>query len=179
MTVTDSATHTATAPFTLPMSGILTITTAALPLATVNVFYSPTLAATGGDGVYTWSGTGLPTGLAISAAGVLSGSLSQAGPYPFRITVNDAQSSVASKNFTLLVSTGLPLSFVTQSLTSLRGQHELLQPDCRHGRRPALHLLAGFHRQPGRLLDFRRRIAQRHASLGRHDRHPRSRDRPA
>ena len=117
VTVTDSATHTATAPFTLPMSGILAITTAALPLATVNVFYSQTLAATGGDGVYTWSGTGLPTGLAISAAGVLSGSLSQAGPYLFRITVNDAQGSVASKNFTLLVSTGLPLSFVTQNLT--------------------------------------------------------------
>jgi hypothetical protein len=117
VTVTDSATHTATAPFTLPMSGILAITTAALPLATVNVFYSQTLAATGGDGVYTWSGTGLPTGLAISAAGVLSGSLSQAGPYLFRITVNDTQGSVASKNFTLLVSTGLPLSFVTQNLT--------------------------------------------------------------
>jgi hypothetical protein len=118
VTVTDSATHSATSTFTVPMNGSLTITTASLPLATVNVYYSKTLAATGGDGVYTWSATGLPSGLSISAAGVLSGSVSQAGPYPFAITVNDTKGSVASKNFTLLVSTGLPLSYVTQNLTS-------------------------------------------------------------
>jgi hypothetical protein len=95
----------------------LSIATTALPVATVNVPYSTTLAAAGGDGVYTWSATGLPTGLSISAAGVLSGSLSQAGPYSFKITVNDSLNSVASSPFTLLVSTGLPLSFVTQSLS--------------------------------------------------------------
>jgi hypothetical protein len=117
-TVTDSATHSATSTFTVPMNGSLTITTASLPLATVNVFYSQTLAATGGDGVYTWSATGLPSGLSISPAGVLSGSVSQAGPYSFPITVNDTKGSVASKSFTLLVSTGLPLSYVTQNLTS-------------------------------------------------------------
>jgi hypothetical protein len=118
VTVTDSAAHSVTATFTLPVTSPLTIITASLPLATVNVVYSQTLTATGGDGTYSWSASGLPSGLSMSAAGVLSGSVSVAGPYPFQVTVNDTQKATASKNFTLLVSTGLPLSYVTQNLTA-------------------------------------------------------------
>jgi hypothetical protein len=118
VTVTDSGSHSVTAPFTLPVNGSMSIGTAALPVATVNVPYSTTLAATGGNGVYTWSAKGLPAGLTISAGGVLSGSLAQAGPYPFQITVADSQTATASSSFTLLVSTGMPLSFATQSLSA-------------------------------------------------------------
>ena len=116
VTVTDSASHSATVPFTLPVNGSLAITTAALPLATANVQYSTPLSATGGSGVYTWSATSLPAGLAISSTGVLSGKIPQAGPYTFQVTVTDSHSSTSSMPFTLLVSTGFPLSFVTQSL---------------------------------------------------------------
>jgi len=50
------------------------ITTDSLPNGTVGVNgYSTTLAASGGTAPYTWSATGLPGGLTLSAAGVLSG----------------------------------------------------------------------------------------------------------
>ncbi len=96
----------------------LSIGTATLPLATATKAYSTTLTAAGGTSPYIWSSTNLPAGLTISAAGVLSGSVAQAGPYPVQATVFDSLTSVASRNYTLLVSTGLPLSFITQSLNS-------------------------------------------------------------
>ncbi len=77
---TDSATPT---PFT-SVSGSLTlivnpvplaITSASLPSGTVNSAYSYQLTSTGGTGAITWSLTGgtLPTGISLSAGGLLSG----------------------------------------------------------------------------------------------------------
>ena len=117
VTVTDSASHSATAAFTLPVNASLAITTAALPPATLNVPYATTLAATGGSGVYAWSATGLPPWLTLSIGGTLSGTPPQALPAPFLVTVTDSYASTSSRSFTLLVATGVPLSFVTQSLS--------------------------------------------------------------
>jgi len=116
-TVTDFASNSASAIFTLPVEPSLTITTAALPAATASVLYSTPLAATGGVGSYTWSASGLPAGLTLSAAGVVTGTLA-AGSYTFTATVYDTETSVASKNYTLTVSTVTVsnLSLVTSSL---------------------------------------------------------------
>jgi hypothetical protein len=60
-----------------------------------------TLAATGGTGSYTWSvSAGLPAGLTLNQAGLLSGTPSAAGPFTFTVTVN----GTVSKQFTLFVS---------------------------------------------------------------------------
>ena len=59
----------------------LTIMTTSLPDAVQGIAYSRTLAATGGTGTNTWSlATGsLPTGLTLSAAGVISGTRTATG----------------------------------------------------------------------------------------------------
>jgi hypothetical protein len=113
VTVTDSQNNTSTAPVTFTVSPALSVSTVSLPVAAVNGAYSTNLGATGGVPQYTWSSTNLPNGLAISTAGVLSGTLAQAGSYPLQVTVWDSETSVASQTFTLLVSTGSPLSFAT------------------------------------------------------------------
>jgi hypothetical protein len=113
VTVTDSQNNTATAPVTITVNAPLSITTASLPEAAASVAYSTTLTAAGGIPPYTWSSANLPNGLAISAVGVLSGTVAQPGSYPVAVTVWDSGTSAASQNFTLMVSIGPPLSFVT------------------------------------------------------------------
>jgi hypothetical protein len=78
----------------------LTITTASLPAASRGGSYSSTLAATGGDGVYTWSadGTDLLTnfGLTISSGGLISGTVSgtaTAQNITFRVTDSGARTT--------------------------------------------------------------------------------------
>jgi hypothetical protein len=51
----------------------LAVTTVTLPAATVGVAYTATLHAAGGTEPYTWTATGLPSGLTLSSSGVLSG----------------------------------------------------------------------------------------------------------
>ncbi|MFC1660074.1 putative Ig domain-containing protein [Gemmatimonadota bacterium] len=71
----------------------LAITTTTLPGGTVGTAYSQTLAATGGDGTYTWSlasGT-LPGGLSLAAGtGVISGTPTTAGTSNFTVQVASA-----------------------------------------------------------------------------------------
>ncbi len=118
VTVTDSANIFVTVPFSITVSPTLTVTTAAIPSGLSGLNYSTLLSATGGVGPYTWSATGLPAGLTLSSAGILSGTAPPTGSYPFVFTVYDTQTSIATKNLGLLVSTGSPLSFTTQLLNS-------------------------------------------------------------
>jgi hypothetical protein len=91
----------------------LTITTASpLPSGAWGVAYSPlTLAATGGTPPYSWSkedppinGNLLPSGLSLSAGGVLSGTPTRGGQtYGFWIRVTDSLGATATKTFTLAI----------------------------------------------------------------------------
>lgn len=79
-----------------------------LPQATQNSAYEATLATSGGTGPYTWSvvsGSTLPSGLTLSSAGVLSGSLASSvgvGTYTFTIQAKDtATNKTASTLFSL------------------------------------------------------------------------------
>ena len=71
---------------------VVTVTTATpLPGATVGTPYSHSLTATGGTGPYTWalaSGS-LPAGLSLSPAGVVTGTPTARGTFPFSVTVAD------------------------------------------------------------------------------------------
>ena len=122
VTVTDSAStpNGVSGTFTLPVNSGVVVTSTNLPLATVNTQYSTTLTATGGSGSYTWTGSGVPAGLTLASNGVLSGKATTAGPYSFQVTATDAsfRGVSGSAQAKLLVSTGLPLSFATQSLAS-------------------------------------------------------------
>lgn len=84
---------------------VLSIVTSSLPDGTVNVVYPAlTLAATGGSGSYTWSASGLPTGLAVNAqTGVISGTPTQSGQASVVASVTDSLGDTASKALPLTV----------------------------------------------------------------------------
>lgn len=81
-------------------------TASPLPPGTVGTSYSQALSATGGTSPYTWSVTSgsLPGGLALSDAGVLSGTPAAEGTFNFAVQVRDTVSATASKTFSLAVS---------------------------------------------------------------------------
>ena len=117
--VDDSGGRTATKHFSLTVNiPPLSITTTSLPNGTVGVAYSQTLAATGGIPPYTWSVPigELPPGLALSPAGLLSGTPTQAGPNTFTIAVS-AGNVTALQQYTLTVNPPA-LSITTTSLAN-------------------------------------------------------------
>jgi len=83
----------------------LTIETNALPPASVGIFYSVNLAATGGKGPYLWVGAGLPPGLALQSTGTLAGMPTAAGTYAVDASVVDdaTPSGVAERPLALTV----------------------------------------------------------------------------
>ena len=120
VTVIDSAQGSASGSFTIKINPApLVITTTSLPAGTVGTAYTAiTLAATGGIPAYTWSvasGTTLPSGLAISSAGVISGTPTTAGSFTFQVTVIDSAQGSASGSFTIKINPA-PLVITTTSL---------------------------------------------------------------
>ncbi len=98
----------------------LSVATTSLPQGTVNVPYSSSLQATGGTPPYVWSlvsGT-LPTGLSLSAAGVIAGTPTTAGasgPLVFQVTDSHA---VIANSTALTLTVDPPLAITTNSLLS-------------------------------------------------------------
>jgi hypothetical protein len=110
--VRDSAGAAVTQSFNLAITnGILTITTLSpLVPAAVGLAYSQTLGASGGVGPYSWVVTSgsTPSGLTLSAAGIISGTPSTAGNYGFTVRVTDSSGAAAFQAYTLnVVSVGL------------------------------------------------------------------------
>ena len=111
--VTDANGQSATQATSITVSAGVSTTFAAPPAAAVNAPYSYTLTATGGTTPYTWSvnaGT-LPAGLTLSSAGVLSGTPTTTGSYPFSVNVIDANKGIATASITLVVTAALTLTF--------------------------------------------------------------------
>jgi Zn-dependent metalloprotease len=86
---------------TCTIGGTLTLNAPGNQTGTVGTATSLTLVATGGTTPYTFSATGLPTGLSInSSSGVISGTPSAQGTFSVTATVNDSASHTASQPFT-------------------------------------------------------------------------------
>ena len=103
--MTDANGQTATQATSITIAAGVSITSAAPPTAVVSTAYSFTFAATGGTTPYTWSvnsGT-LPAGLTLSSAGVLSGTPTTIGSFPFSVNVIDANNGIATTSITLVV----------------------------------------------------------------------------
>jgi len=103
----------------------LSITTSSLTGATVGSAYSVTLAATGGTTPYTWSiasGSSAPAGLALSTAGVLSGTpttASSGSGVTFKVQVKDSSTTALTASATLTLKIAAdPLSITSTSLAS-------------------------------------------------------------
>lgn len=79
------------------------VATASLPDGYAGEAYAATLAATGGVAPYAWAVTAgaLPAGLALSAAGQLSGTPAAAGTASFTVTATDANGKTASRSLSV------------------------------------------------------------------------------
>ncbi|MDR3726304.1 MAG: putative Ig domain-containing protein [Terracidiphilus sp.] len=126
--VTDSESHTATATLSVSIYNVLTITTASLPNAFVGTAYNQTLVAGGGSGTgYTWTTTAstLSTyGLALSTAGVITGTPTQAGTASLTAKVTDSNSNTATASFTFTIYAALTLSTPSSTMPgpAIRGE---------------------------------------------------------
>lgn len=85
----------------------VSIATSTLANAQMASYYSQVLSATGGVPGYTWSvySGSLPSGLSLTATGVLSGTPSQAGTFSFTVMARDSANTTATKTFSLAVAT--------------------------------------------------------------------------
>jgi Putative Ig domain/PKD domain len=107
--VSDSSSppQNATKDLTLTvMAQPLAIDTASLSDGQVNTVYtSPDLTASGGLPPYSWSATGLPTGLLLSSSGTIAGTPTVAGIFYVIVTVTDGSSPAkqTSKTFPLSI----------------------------------------------------------------------------
>jgi hypothetical protein len=79
--------------------------TGSLPDGVVFTPYSASITATGGTTPYSWTATGLPTGLTInSTTGVVSGTPTAVGSYATTVTAADSAGKTASASSTIVIS---------------------------------------------------------------------------
>ena len=124
VTVNDHASRTVNKNFSLKINPSasttpLAISTVSLPQGTAGNSFSAQLAATGGTAPYSWtiSSGGLPPGLTLTAAGLISGQPSTQGTYSFGVRVSDNLSQTAGQTYSLVISPGTqPVSITTDSL---------------------------------------------------------------
>jgi len=125
ITVEDNASRLNGVSFTLQVNpGPLAIATSSpLPRAKEGTQVSFAFQASGGVSPYTWSATGLPVFLNLSAGGLLSGTppVESAGSYSFSVTVADAAGNRASGAFSLGIDPALSIT-TASSLQATVGQ---------------------------------------------------------
>ncbi|MGD2120747.1 MAG: putative Ig domain-containing protein [Gemmatimonadota bacterium] len=110
-----SAGMTGSKEYTITVNPALSITTTVLPNARVGIIYNFFLDADGGDGNFTWALVGgvVPPGLSLHVNGVITGTPSLAGTFPFTVQVSSA-GLTATANLTLGV-----YEFLSVTTTSL------------------------------------------------------------
>ena len=125
VSASDSSTppQTKTQALSITINPPLSITTTSLPAGTVAIAYSQNIQTSGGTLPITWNLTAgtLPAGLTLagnaSGVGVISGTPTAYGSYPFTVTATDSSSPTQSVNqqFTLVIN-NIGLSITTTSL---------------------------------------------------------------
>jgi uncharacterized protein (TIGR03437 family) len=114
VTVTDANLNTASASTTI---NVLGVTTTALLGGTTGQPYATSIGAAGGTGSYTFSATGLPTGLSLTDYGYLTGTAKTAGTYAIGVTVSSGGLS-ATTSLSLTIANAAALSISSASLPS-------------------------------------------------------------
>ncbi len=93
-----------------------------LPQGTLSAAYAPvTFTAAGGSGPYTWSATGLPKGLVISAGGILSGTPTVATTASPQFTVRDFATGVATATLSLTIAEPVPVITTLSPVAAISG----------------------------------------------------------
>ncbi|MBB2149771.1 Ig-like domain-containing protein [Pedobacter gandavensis] len=102
----DSKGCIATTAFNLTLTSALTLPSATLPNGVVTVVYpnQPLPVATGGTGPYTYVATNTPPGLTFNTSTPgISGTPTQAGTYPLKVTVTDINGNTITQTYTIVV----------------------------------------------------------------------------
>ncbi|MDQ1701944.1 MAG: hypothetical protein QOF57_1196, partial [Frankiaceae bacterium] len=94
----------------------VTVTNPGAKSGTVGTAVSLQLAASGGSAPYTWTATGLPTGLAVSSSGLISGTPTAAGTFTVTATAKDTVAASGSTTFTWTISPAGSASCTGQKL---------------------------------------------------------------
>jgi hypothetical protein len=103
--VSDGSGQVKSQAFAIAVVEPLAVTAATLDIGVSSVAYSQALAATGGVPPYQWSldaGT-LPSGIALSGSGVLTGTPSKTGTFGFVAKVRDNSGTIATGAFSIAV----------------------------------------------------------------------------
>jgi hypothetical protein len=118
VTVKDAAGVSISASFSVTIAAApLKITTTGISPPTLGTSFSLAFGATGGTPPYTWSGTGLPSGVTIISTGTLSGTPTALGTSSITVTVTDSGGLKTSETLNLTIAlpaaptlniTGLP-----------------------------------------------------------------------
>jgi alpha-tubulin suppressor-like RCC1 family protein len=116
--VTDKTGAAVEKDFTVTINKAVTLSVANFPPAEAGaVFPAWTPKASGGDGIYAWTISGLPKGLDFDASsGTISGSPAVSGTFPVSLKVTDNLGGSANKRLSLKVLK--PLSITTAALPS-------------------------------------------------------------
>ena len=103
VTATDAGGGSRASSFTLTINAPPSLS-GSLLIGDQSVGYSSSLTLSGGTGPFTWSASGLPTGLTInSSSGAITGTPTVAGTFTVPITVSDAAGSAVSVSATVTI----------------------------------------------------------------------------
>ena len=102
LTATDSKGGSVSSTTSLSVAAPAIIFTPTLPSATQGTAYSATLTASGGVAPFTYTATGLPSGLSLSS-GVVAGTPTVTGQFPVTLTATDIKGNAVSATVTLSV----------------------------------------------------------------------------
>ncbi len=117
--VTDSSKpgQSVSRSFTMSVVDAFGVTTTSLTQGSVGISYSAQLTAAGGATPYVWTLTGtLPPGLMMSPDGVISGTPTSTGVFPFTVQAVDGGSPPLSATSSLSITVVSPLRITTKSL---------------------------------------------------------------
>ncbi|BBH68359.1 hypothetical protein ACTI_50440 [Actinoplanes sp. OR16] len=120
-TITDANAVTGTLAYTWVVSPALVLTGLADQTITLGNQIDLTAVASGGDGTYTYSATGLPTGPSVrinANNGSISGKPTATGRFLPTITVTDGTGATASRTIAIIVTSTTSLIFTAPSLTA-------------------------------------------------------------
>jgi hypothetical protein len=114
VTVSDfsGATNTQTYALTIAPATV-SVTNGTLPNGAVGSSYNASVTASGGQGAFTFTATGLPPGVTLSSAGALSGTPTTAGAYSIVVTATDAAGNTASGTFRVTITAALVVTAST------------------------------------------------------------------
>jgi hypothetical protein len=111
VTVGDYSGATVTQSYVLAIaSASVTVSGSPLPNGAVGSSYTGALTASGGTGAFTFTATGLPTGLTLSSSGVVSGTPSAAGNFSVTATATDSAGATASMTFRVTIAPQLTVT---------------------------------------------------------------------